>query len=391
VKTIFKSLLFISLLYSIFYLLVIDDYITEKVHNKYSMLFEKASEIEPIDYYVDGEDSYAPIYTVEDQAIIDEADNYLKQAEEPFYTLWYISIFISMYTLATYGKELTQNPFYLRLAFASYISFTFFGIIYNFITFRFIVFSMILYFLLKLFKLTKLNKSKESSTIYIFAYIAIAILFNPFIQFHFGRDTWLFIDLFTIVIVLIEPFLLKTYFNHEEEIEEEGIKEDKPVNSFDLIMKKIVDDVYNNWNDDRNIIEQDTPQGYFTDDENHIKNSLFILLALIDLYEFKEPEQFKLILSKIKKYLQIRIGDDATQSILNDYMKAIEDIKKLNFDRRTENINFAIFLDSKIKEKESIGSGNDKFWWGYITRLSEIIDNKRGILLLNFILEKEAI
>lgn len=215
-KIIVKSLLFISLIYSIVYYLVIEDYLIEKVKERYSILFEHASEIEPIDYYADSEDSYAPIYTEEDQAMLEEMGRYISQGTEPFHTIWLLSLVLSFFFFAKYGKEFVQNPFYLRFLFALYLSLALFGLIHNFTQFRFIIFFMILYFL---FKRLKRNKSTESNITYILVYIAIAILFNPLIQFHFGKDIWLFIDLFTIVIVLIEPFLNKTYFNKESKVE----------------------------------------------------------------------------------------------------------------------------------------------------------------------------
>jgi hypothetical protein len=215
-KTIIKSLLFISLIYSIVYYLVIQDYLIEKVKERYSILFEHASEIEPNDYYMDGEDSYAPIYTESDQAMLDEMGRYISQGTEPFHTIWNISLFLSFLFFAKYGKEFVQNPFYLRFLFALYLSLAVFGLIHNFTQFRFIIFIMILYFL---FKQLKRNKIAEFNISYILVYIGISILFNPFIQFHFGKDIWLFIDLFTIVIVLIEPFLFKTYFNKESNVE----------------------------------------------------------------------------------------------------------------------------------------------------------------------------
>jgi hypothetical protein len=168
------------------------------------------NEIEPINTQPDTE----PIYSEEDQVLIDEANSYIEEATQPFYTLAIITSHISFYSLLMYGKEFLRNPIYIRLTFAIYISFSLFELITNFVTCRYIVFLSIIYFL---YKLLKQNNLKDSKIIYIFTYVAFAILFNPFIQFHFIRDTWLFIDLFILVITALEPFLIKPSLQNIED------------------------------------------------------------------------------------------------------------------------------------------------------------------------------
>lgn len=97
-----------SLVYSIVYKLQIEDSIIEDVNEEYSELYEEVRNIEHIDVQQDMDDSYVPVFSSEDQQLLDEYDSIVNEALGIYSILFYISL-MAFSLLFFYYLEVRSN------------------------------------------------------------------------------------------------------------------------------------------------------------------------------------------------------------------------------------------------------------------------------------------
>lgn len=101
-----------TFVYSLIYKIQIEDSIIEDVNEEYSELYEQVINVEHIDVYQDMDDTYVPVFSSEDQKILDEYDKLVDEALGIYFILDYFSIVLFLFSLFYYLEIKSRKKSY---------------------------------------------------------------------------------------------------------------------------------------------------------------------------------------------------------------------------------------------------------------------------------------